>query len=255
MALLFRAGARSGLGPLAPTGSQIRRGNAGDETVKRIRTSQNLTIQVIIRLACCGTAMFAATTFPRFFDKPILDYVGNVNLNIPSLFIYLLFILGTPEPYIAVCGFILMFCSVAYINTGFYFAELKIPGRALLILFSATIGWLCADLFKVVLRRPCLPAAIEARSDLYIFHPLAFGPSNACFPSEHATIATAVGFGFSILMPVYRPTFFAIAAFVAANDFVSQRLSPSDIIGGVLVGLTVTNALDGIFSLFSIKLR
>ena len=190
-----------------------------------------------------------------YLDKPMLNFVERIHINLPTSLEGLLQKIGEPEPYVIVCGFVLIFCGIVYVNTGFYFAEIKIPGRALLILLSAMISWVGADLLKAVFARPFPHSGIEPIDGALLFHPLAFSCDGVCFPSERATVATAVGFAFSVTVPAYRPTFVLVAAVVAASGVISGREYLSDVIVGMLAGLITTTYLGKIFSQFSIQFR
>ena len=171
----------------------------------------------------------------------------------PPDLVALLWILGEPTPYFVTSSLVLLFCGIVYVNTGFSLSEFRVPSRASFILLVATASWSCAEILKICFGRT--RPRLYLSEGVYAFHPFKVGTDFASFPSEHATITTAMAAAFSILIPAYRSTFFLLTVSVAVSLLEAGAHYPSDVAAGMLLGAIVVAWLATMFDRFAIPLR
>jgi hypothetical protein len=136
---------------------------------------------------CAALLIIVASIF--VLDRATMEHIHDMAIALPFELIVFLKILGEPTPYVIVSSFVLLFCGIVYLNTGFSFSEFRIPARAFFIILAAISPWLIAKILEISFGRP-LPGLYLA-GGIYAFHPFKAGTDFASFPSEHAAVATA----------------------------------------------------------------
>ena len=187
-----------------------------------------------------------------FWDRALIVSVHNL-VSLPQGLLALLGILGEPLPYTAVCGLVLLFCVIVYVNTGFSFSEFLIPHRAAYILLAAALAWMSAEMLEMVFGRS--NPMMYLQNGIYAFRPLTADISFASFPSEHGAVSAAASAAFSICIPRYRPTFCLLAALVTASRLLSEVAYLSDIAAGLLLGAVISIVLEKMFARLGFPLR
>jgi membrane-associated phospholipid phosphatase len=110
--------------------------------------------------------------------------------------------------------------------------------RALLPLIAATLGGICAEVLKALLRRE----RPEAHAGVYVFrswrdHPLS--TSGLALPSSHALVAFAAAAMLTRLYPPARWLWFALAAGCALTRVLSRAHYLSDVTLSAIIGWAV----------------
>jgi membrane-associated phospholipid phosphatase len=200
---------------------------------------------------CAALLIIVASIF--VLDRATMEHIHDMAIALPFELIVFLKILGEPTPYVIVSSFVLSFCGIVYLNTGFSFSEFRIPARAFFIILAAISPWLIAKILEISFGRP-LPGLYLA-GGIYAFHPFKAGTDFASFPSEHAAVATAMATAFSILIPAYRPTFFFLAIIISMSRLVIGLNYPGDILAGMILGMITVVWLNAMFDRFAIELR
>lgn len=187
-----------------------------------------------------------------FWDRTLTVSVHNL-VSLPLGLLALLGFLGEPLPYIAVCGLVLLFCGIVYVNTGFSFSEFLIPHRAAYILVAAALAWMSTEILEMVFGRS--NPMLYLQNGVYAFRPLTDNICFASFPSEHGAVSAAASAAFSICIPRYRPTFFLLAALVTASRLLSEAAYLSDAAAGFLLGAVIAIVLEQMFARLGFPLR
>lgn len=187
-----------------------------------------------------------------FWDRGLTVLINNL-VSLPQGLLASLGILGDPLPYTAVCGLVLLFCGIVYLNTSFSFSEFLIPNRAAYILVTSAVAWMFAETSEMVFGRSSPMLYLE--NGIYAFRPFTADINFASFPSEHGAVSGAVSAAISICMPRYRSTFFLLAALVVASRLLSKAAYLSDAAAGLLSGAFIAIVLERIFARLGLPLR
>jgi len=128
------------------------------------------------------------------WDHPLLAYVMQVRTG-PLLDVAnAISVLGNPTPYFLVAGLAFLIFKGAWPH------PIK-ANRALFVLVAATAPALSTDLLKVAFARSRPSLFLE--QGLYAFRFFHNAPEFASFPSEHATVVSAMAAALSVLFPAY----------------------------------------------------
>jgi len=175
------------------------------------------------------------------WDHPLLAYVMQVRTG-PLLDVAnAISVLGNPTPYFLVAGLAFLIFKGAWPH------PIK-ANRALFVLVAATAPALSTDLLKVAFARSRPSLFLE--QGLYAFRFFHNAPEFASFPSEHATVVSAMAAALSVLFPAYRSTFFLLALVIAACRLVLAVHYLSDVLAGFVVGICFVVILQVAFTRF-----
>lgn len=179
------------------------------------------------------TATALITIIAILIDKPAPHFAAS--LQSPGL-------TGVAE-VISVLGSPVIYCVPGAI--AFFVFKLDVPNhelarKALLIALGPVIAGIVVDFGRIIAGRP--------RPMLPVIHwqPFTLDPDFWSFPSEHAAVAAAGAAALSLLFPVYRVTFFAMAVLVAAARLVVGMHYPTDLVVGFVVGMATFFAIKAI---------
>lgn len=124
---------------------------------------------------------------------------------------------------------------IIIIHTGVIWSKpwLKKAGASALAAFI--LSGITAQIIKHLVGRP-RPRLAEKG----VFHfGTTFESGLDSFPSGHTSTAMAVALVLSLYYPKASPLFFALAAFIAAGRLFAGSHFPSDILGGIIVGVAM----------------
>ena len=178
------------------------------------------------------------------WDQPIARYVHAIATEPATALAALVGELGDPAPYVVIVG-------IVFVHFVFSEKHRLIANRALFILLAVAVPGFSADVVKVFVGRS-RPLLLE--HGVYVFRPLNLDWDFASFPSEHAAVAAAVAAALSVLLPVYRATFFLLAVIVGVSQIVLEDHYLSDVLAGVLLGMGMAAALKAAFDRFGLQL-
>ena len=126
--------------------------------------------------------------------------------------------------------------------------------QALFVLLSTASAILCAIALQLVLCRSAPDSYIQTGA--YSFLVGGRGcPVSGSFPSLHAAVAAALAMACSVMMPIYWPTFAALAFLVGASRTVVGGHFFSDVVAGFGIGILAALAVNSIFSRLRVPIR
>ena len=117
---------------------------------------------------------------------------------------------------------------------------------------GAVAGW-AAHVLKIIFGRS--PPEALSIDGAFGFHFLNGGDGLDSFPSSHAAMAAGIAGALSVLWPVHRNLFIAVALVVSASRFVVGAHYPSDALLGFAVGLGTVMLVREVFQRCGIQLQ
>jgi membrane-associated phospholipid phosphatase len=112
---------------------------------------------------------------------------------------------------------------------------LRFAGHVEYLFFSVALPVAFAEIIKNVVGRG--RPFVGGRADPFNFQPFHGAEPYFSFPSAHSVTAFALAFGVAAIWPKARIPIFVYALAIAASRLVILAHHPSDVVGGVVVGL------------------
>lgn len=203
--------------------------------------------------AAAGTIAWVIPVLFWFGDQSIAEVAVRWPSAATVDFVSLISGLGWPVPYLAGSAVILTFCGLVYVDTGFCFAEVRVPQRALFVLLTAGIVWGCVAALEIGFGRPHPDLYVYAHD--YVFRPFSVAVGFDSFPSERVALVAGIATALSAMIPAYRPTFLLLATGIGLSRVAVGLDYPSDVLAGMVLGFLVTTCLKDLFKHIGIALE
>jgi len=155
--------------------------------------------------------------------------------------------LGTPALWIGSA-------AMCYVQFEFTPRKRLEANQALFVLLSSASAALLTIALQLVVGRSAPDSYIQTGA--YYFQVVGRGfAASGSFPSLHASVAAALAMACSVMMPVYWPTFAALAFLIGASRTVVGAHFFSDVVAGFGIGILAALAVDSIFSRLRVPIR
>jgi len=112
---------------------------------------------------------------------------------------------------------------------------LRFAGRVEYLFFAVALPVAFAEIIKNVVGRG--RPFVGGKANPFNFQPFHGAEPYFSFPSAHSVTAFALAFGVAAIWPRWRVSAFIYALAIAASRLVILAHHPSDVVGGIIVGL------------------